>query len=128
MAENITDAIASKASDNDIGIAMERLNISSDLESNNKTRNKNKEKPLLDELALFTPVIISAIDNIRNIKYKRPDIDAIYRYFSKTVAFNVDRDFIETAVVELVNKNIIFNKPTVQGLDSYFIDNGKKNS
>ena len=120
MAENITD--------NDIGIAMERLNISSDLESNNKTRNKNKEKPLLDELALFTPVIISAIDNIRNIKYKRPDIDAIYRYFSKTVAFNVDRDFIETAVVELVNKNIIFNKPTVQGLDSYFIDNGKKNS
>ena len=128
MAENITDAIASNASDNDIGIAMERLNISSDLESNNKTRNKNKEKPLLDELALFTPVIISAIDNIRNIKYKRPDIDAIYRYFSKTVAFNVDRDFIETAVVELVNKNIIFNKPTVQGLDSYFIDNGKKNS
>ena len=40
----------------------------------------------------------------------------------------VDRNFIETIVGELVNKNIIFNKPTAQGLDSYFIVNAKENS
>ena len=80
-----------------------------------------------DELASFRPIIVSAIDNIRNIKGKRPDIDAIYRYVSKYVATNVDRDFIETIVVELINKDMIFNKPTAQGLDSYFIVNAKEN-
>ena len=84
-------------------------------------RTKNKS------LASFTHIIISTIDNIRNIKCKHPDIDAIYRYVSKTVATNLDRDFIETIVVELVNKSIIFNKPAVQGLDLYVIVNGKEN-
>ena len=126
MAEKITDVVPSETSDNDISIVMEGLIISSDLEGNDKTRNKNKEKPLPDELALFTSIIVSAIDNIRNIKCKRPDIDAIYRYVSKNVATNVDRDFIETITVELVKK--IFNGPTAQGLDSYFIVNAKENS
>ena len=39
-----------------------------------------------------------------------------------------DRNFIETIVGKVVNKNIIFNKPTAQGLDSYFIVNAKENS
>ena len=69
-----------------------------------KTCNKNKEKSLPDELAAFSSIIVSAIDNIRNIKYKRPDIDAIYRYVSKNAATNVDRDFIETIIVELGKK------------------------
>ena len=89
MAENIIGAIPSNTSDNDIRIAMEGLTVWSDLEGNDKTRNINKEKPLPNELASFTPIIISAIDSIRNIKCKRPDIDAIYRYVSKTVATNV---------------------------------------
>ena len=65
-----------------------------------------------DELASFTSVIVSAIDNFRNFKCKRPDIDVIYRYVLKNMANNVDRDFRETLVVKLVSKNIIFNKPT----------------
>ena len=55
---------------------MDGLIISSDLEG--LTRNKNKENILPDKLASFPPIIASAIDNIRNIKCKRPDIDAIY--------------------------------------------------
>ena len=39
----------------------------------------------------------------------------------------VDRNFIETIVGKVVNKSIIFNKPTAQGLDSYFIVNAKEN-
>ena len=30
--------------------------------------------------------------------------------------------------MEVVNKNVIFNKPTMQGLDSYVTVNAKKNS
>ena len=44
------------------------------------------------------------------------------------MATYVDRDFTETIVVDLANKNIIFNKLTRQGLDSYFIVNAKENS
>ena len=82
MAEKITNVVPSETSDNDISNAMESLIISSDLEGNDKTRNKNEEKPLPDELASFTSIIVSAIDDIRNIKSKCPDIDAIYRYVS----------------------------------------------
>ena len=127
MAESLTGIILSNTSDNDISMERERLIISSDLEGNDKTRNENEEKPLPDELASFTPTVNSAIDNIRNIKCS-PDIDAIYLYVSETVATKVDRDFIETVVVEPVNKNITFHKPKVQGLDSYFIVNAKENS
>ena len=58
MAE-ITDAVPSDTSDNDMSIAMEGLIISFDLEGNDKTHNRNKEKPLSDELASFTPLLVS---------------------------------------------------------------------
>ena len=61
MAEEITDVVPSEISDNDISIAMEGLIISFDLENNDKTHNKNKEKPLLDELASFKLIIVSDI-------------------------------------------------------------------
>ena len=49
------------------------------------------------------------------------DIDVIYRHISKSEATNVDRDFIASVLNNLENQNVIFNKPTTQGLDSYFI-------
>ena len=63
-AKNQTKVIPSETSDNDISIAMEGLIISSDLKDNDKTHNKSKEKPLTDEFASFTPIFVSAIDNI----------------------------------------------------------------
>ena len=58
MAEKLTDAVPSETPKNDINIAMEGLIISSDLESNDKIHNKNKEKPLPDEIASFTPLFL----------------------------------------------------------------------
>ena len=63
-AKKQTKVIPSETSDNDIGIAMEGLIISSDLKDNDKTHNKSKEKPLTDEFASFTLIFFSAIDNI----------------------------------------------------------------
>ena len=63
-AKNQTQVIPSETSDNDISIAIESLIISSDLKDNDKTHNKSKEKPLTDEFASFTPIFVSAIDNI----------------------------------------------------------------
>ena len=63
-----------------------------------KTCNKNVEKPWPDGLPAFTPITVSAIDKIRNIKCKHPDTDAIYWYVSENVVTDVDKDFIETIV------------------------------
>ena len=62
--KNKLKLIPSETSDNDISIAMEGLIISSDLKDNDKTHNKSKEKPLTDKFASFTPIFVSAIDNI----------------------------------------------------------------
>ena len=116
MVGEITDVLLSETSDNDRSIALEGLIISSDQEGNDKTHNMNNEKTLPDRLATFTLITVSAIDNIRNIKCKHRDIKKVYRYISRTVATtNESRDFTETIVLEVVNKKIIFNKPTVQG-------------
>ena len=69
---------------------------------------------------IFKPIITSANETIKG-KSKCPDIDAIYRHISKSEATNVDRDFIVLVLNDLENQNVIFNKPTTQGLDSYFI-------
>ena len=40
---------------------------------------------------------------------------------SQSQRTNVDRDFIVLVLNDLENQNVIFNKSTTQGLDSYFI-------
>ena len=36
-------------------------------------------------------------------------------------ATNLDRDFIASVLIDLEKQNVVFNKPTTQVLDSYFI-------
>ena len=129
MVGKITDVLLSQTSNNDRNIALEGLIISSNQKGNDKTHIKNNEKNLPDELASFTLIFVSAIDNIRNIKCKYRDIKEIYRYVSRTEATtNEGRNFIDLLQWSLLTKKLIFIKPTVQGLDSYFIINVKENS
>ena len=107
MVGKITDVKPSETSDNDRSIALEELIISANKECNDKTHNRTNEKTFPDGIASFTPVIVFAIDNNRNIKCKHCDIKEIYLYVSRTVATtNEGRDFIKTIVVEVVNKKI----------------------
>ena len=68
----------------------------------------------------FKPLIILAIETIKG-KSKRPDIDAIDRHISKSEATSIDCHFIASVLNDLENQNVIYNKSTTQGLDSYFI-------
>ena len=106
--------------DNDISIALEKLSILLDKSSSNDVPNKDSENLSSDTIDIFKPLIILAIETIRG-KSKHPDIDAIYRHISKLEATNIDRDFIASALNDLENQNVIYNKPTTQGLASYFI-------
>ena len=69
-------------------------------------------------MSLFKPKILKAIDQIKQ-KKKRPDINAIYEYLNKTDASNTDKNLIETILGNLIETNILVNRKTPEGLDSF---------
>ena len=70
------------------------------------------------KLSLFKSKILNAIDQIKQ-KKKRPDLNTIYEYPSKTEASNADKQLIETILDNLIETNITVNKKAPKGLDSF---------
>ena len=69
--------------------------------------------------------VLTAIIAIRE-NNKCPDSKAIRDYINKNFAANVEEELIESIIIELLDHNIIENKPTAKG-NSYFIRK-KKNT
>ena len=105
---------------NGISIALEKLSILLDKSNSNDVPNKDSGNLSNDTIGIFKSIIMSAIETIRG-RSKRPDIDAIYRHISKSETTNIDRDFTVSVSNDFENENVIYKKPTTQGLDSYFI-------
>ena len=105
---------------NGISIALEKRSILLDKSNSNDVPNKDSGNLSNDTIGIFKSIIMSAIETIRG-RSKRPDIDAIYRHISKSETTNIDRDFIVSVSNDFENENVIYKKPTTQGLDSYFI-------
>ena len=105
---------------NGISIALEKRSILLDKSNSNDVPNKDSGNLSNDIIGIFKSIIMSAIETIRG-RSKRPDIDAIYRHISKSETTNIDRDFIVSVSNDFENENVIYKKPTTQGLDSYFI-------
>ena len=91
----------------EISTALEKLTIINDLEENGENT----------ETSLFEPKILCAIDRIKE-KKKRPDIDSIYDYLSRTEVSNIDKVSVEQILNELVKENVLVNKKTSLG-DSF---------
>ena len=82
-------------------------------------RDERKIDDVSDEtLSLFKPKILNAIDQIKQ-KKKRPDLNTIYEYLSKTEASNTDKQLIETILGNLVETNIIVNRKIPKGFDLF---------
>ena len=71
-------------------------------------------------LLLFKPKVLNAINKICKSR-KRPDDDSIIDYIIKTEASNVDKPLLISITNELINQNLIENKKTRQGLDSFHL-------
>ena len=69
---------------------------------------------------LFKLKVLNAIKKIRESK-KRPDNDFILDYIIETEASNIDKPLIISITNELMNQNLIENKKTRQGLDSFHL-------
>ena len=94
----------------DISNAFNKLKIARD---DRKIDDVNEET-----LSLFKPKILNAIAEIKQ-KKKRPDLNTIYEYLSKTEASNADKQLIKTILGNLIETNIIVNRNTQKDLDSF---------
>ena len=95
-----------RPTENDISTAFGNLSLIS-----------NSENTTITE---YEPKIITAIKEIRN-KKKRPDIDAIFDYISRSEAPNIDIKTIDSFIQNFLKKNVIANKKTPQGHNSFYI-------
>ena len=74
-----------------------------------------------ESLQLFKSKILNAIEIIKDKKKKCADIDTMHGYIARTEASNTDKTLIENVARELIRQNILINKKTIQGLDSFNI-------
>ena len=103
--------MALETTEKDISIAFEKLAITSNGGDHCKTPTTI--------FSHFKSKILAAIDEIRQ-KKRRPDSDAIYEHIMKSEASNADKNLIETIIAELTKQNVIINKKTCHGLDSFY--------
>ena len=72
--------------------------------------------------ALWKPIILEAIDHTKTIRYKRPDINAIFGYINKNTASNINKNVIENFILQPAKQKIIINKMTPAGCDSFSLN------
>ena len=80
--------------------------------------------PTKIEIESFSNYIIDAIKSLR-LKNKRPNNELIFDHISKKSATNIDQDFVDIVLTTMLDKNLIYNKPTVRG-SSYYIRGDKE--
>ena len=67
-------------------------------------------------------MILESIDKLRG-KKKRPDIDSIFNFLSKTEATNVDKDTPTDSISQLITQKVLVNKKTSNHYDSLYLSN-----
>ena len=83
----------SASSDTDISVAFEKLAIThSDLNAN---------------------------INLEGISHKRPDVDSIFDFITRTTASNITKEALADIITDLIKQNIIINKKSINGRDSF---------
>ena len=67
-------------------------------------------------------MILESIDKLRG-KKKRPDIDSIFNFLSKTEATNIDKDTPTDSISQLITQKVPVNKKTSNHYDSLYLSN-----
>ena len=76
------------------------------------------ENSSFDQHSSIKSKILNEVGKTRKNK-KRADLNAITNHMLKAEASNLDQVFIEMMISELTNQNLIENKRTQQGFDSF---------
>ena len=101
-------------SDKKIIIAFDKLKITPESERSIKENSNNIDNGI-------KTIILDRIDKLRR-KKKRPDIDSIFHFLSKTMATNIDKDTLTDSISQLITQKVLVNKKTPNSYDS--LNNG----
>ena len=97
----------SASSEKNITLACEKLAIThSDL---NETIN----------IYHLKPKILEANDHLKGISHKRPDVDSIFDFIIRTTASIITKEALAGIIIDLIKGNIIINKKSINGRDSF---------
>ena len=97
----------SASSETDISVAFEKLAIThSDINAN-------------INISHFKPKILEAIDHLKGISRKHPDVDSIFDFITRATASNITKEALADIITDLVKQNIIINKKSINGRDSF---------
>ena len=91
-------------SEKDINVAFENLaNTHSDLNANiNISHSK--------------PKILEAIDHLKGINHKRPDVDSIFDFITSRTTSNITKQALADLVADLIKQNTIIDKNLLLGV------------
>ena len=99
-----------QSDDNEISFAFERLS----LDPGSKLQNKEILKGTL------TKNVLEAIGILRNKKKKRPDTKSIHELIKRNYNISISEIDMKKYIDEMIDKKLIYNKKTDQGLDSFY--------
>ena len=93
----------------------DKLKIIPETESSCKENNDNLDNGI-------KTMVLGSIDKLRG-KKKRPDIESIFDFLSKTVATNIDKDTLADSISQLITLKVLVNKRTSNGCDYLYLSN-----
>ena len=83
-----------------------------------RTASDQGDTNISDELDILKPKILQEISQTGQ-KKKRPDTNSLDNFIARTYATNINKEHAELVIEGLITQNAIFNKKTVEGLDSF---------
>ena len=97
----------SSSSEEDISVVFEKLAIThSDLNTN-------------INISYIKPKILEAIDHLKGITHKRPDVDSIFDFITRVTASNITKEVLADIITYLIKQNKLINKKSINGRDLF---------
>ena len=102
--------MSQKLFDKEISITFDKLKITPESDSSIKENSNSINNGI-------KTMVLDRIDKLQG-KKKRPDIDSIFDFLSKTMATNIDKDTLTDSISQLITQKELVNKKTPNGYDS----------
>ena len=68
----------------------------------------------------FKTKVFTAIEIFRKEKKERPDTKSLFEYLKKNERTDISENQVEEYLNQMINLDLVFNKKTDQGLDSFY--------
>ena len=70
-------------------------------------------------ISRFKPKILEAINHLKGISHKRPGVESIFHFITRTTAFNITKEALADIITDLIKQIIIINKSSINGRELF---------